>query len=244
MLPPHREFNLKIELEEGATPPPGRLYSLSPFELNTLWEFIDKNLSTSFICPTSSSLAAPVLFVKKKDGSLQLCVDYRGLNKLTRKDRYPLPLISNLLDSPSHAKIYTKIDLRHVYHLVRIADGDEWKTAFRTCYGSYEWLVMPFGLTNAPSAFQRFMNMIFADMLDVCIVVYLDNILIYSDNKEDHRKHVREVLRRLRKHGLYAKPEKCEFHSESVEYLRYCLAPSGLTMAQNKIQTICDWPEP
>ena len=111
-------------------------------------------------------------------------------------------------------------------------------------YGSYEWLVMPFGLTNAPSAFQRFMNTIFADMLDVCVVVYLDDILIYSDNKEDHQKHVREVLRCLQKHSLYAKPEKCEFHSESMEYLRYCLAPSGLTMAQNKIQTICDWPEP
>ena len=244
VLPPHREFDLKIELEEGATPPPGRLYSLSPFELNTLQEFINENLSTSFIHPTSSSLAAPVLFVKKKDGSLRLWVDYRGLNKLTRKDCYPLPLISNLLDSPSRAKVYTKIDLRHAYHLGCIADGDKWKTTFRTHYGPYEWLVMPFGLTNAPSAFQRFMNMIFADMLDVCIVAYLDNILIYLDNKEDHRKHVWEVLRHLRKHGLYAKPEKCEFHLESMEYLRYCLAPSGLTMAQSKIQTICDWPEP
>src|SRR5438128_3606794 len=144
VLPPHRDFDLKIELEDGATPPPGRLYSLSPFELNTLREFIDENLSTGFIRPTSSSLAAPVLFVKKKDGSLRLCVDYRGLNKLTRKDHYPLPLISDLLDSPSCAKVYTKIDLRHAYHLVRIALGDEWKTAFRTRYGSYEWLVMPF----------------------------------------------------------------------------------------------------
>ena len=238
------EFNLTIELEKGATPPPGRLCSLSPFELNTLREFTDENLSTGFIRPTSSSLAAPVLFVKKKDGSLQLCVDYQGLNKLTQKDRYPLPLIFDLLDFLSHAKVYTKIDLRHAYHLVCIADGDEWKTAFRMCYGSYEWLMMPFGLTNAPSAFQRFMNMIFADMLDVCVVVYLDDILIYSDNKEDQRKHVQEVLRHLRKHGLYAKPKKCEFHLESMEYLGYCLAPSGLMMAQNKIQTICDWPEP
>ena len=198
VLPPHREFNLKIELEEGATPPPGRLYSLSPFELNTLREFIDENLSTGFICPTSSSLATPVLFVKKKDSSLRLCVDYQGLNKLTQKDCYPLPLISDLLDSPSCTKIYTKSDLQHVYHLVHIADGDEWKTTFRTRYGSYEWLVMPFGLTNAPSAFQRFMNTIFADMLNVCVVVYLNDILIYLDNKEDHRKHIREVLRHLR----------------------------------------------
>ena len=148
------------------------------------------------------------------------------------------------MDFPSRAKVYTKIELWHAYHLVHIADGDEWKSTFPTRYGSYEWLVMPFGLTNAPSAFQRFMNTIFADMLDVCVVVYLDDILIYSDNKEDHRKHVQEVLHCLRKHGLYAKPKKCEFHLESVEYLGYCLAPSGLTMAQNKIQTICDWPEP
>ena len=204
-LPPHRDFNLKIELEEGASPPPGRLYSLSPFELDALRKFIDKNLSTGFIRPTSSSHAAPVLFVKKKDGSLRLCVDYRGLNKLTKKDCYLLLLIADLLDSPSRAKVYSKIDLRHAYHLVCIADGDEWKTAFRTRYGSYEWLVMPFGLMNAPSTFQRFVNTVFADMLDITVIVYLDDILIYSDNLEDHKKHVREVLRRLRKHGLYAK---------------------------------------
>ena len=123
-----------------------------------------------------------------------------------------------------------------MYHLIR--DGNEWKTAFHTCYGSYEWLVMPFSLTNTPLTFQRFMNTIFTDMRNVCVVVYLDDILIYSDNKEDHQKHVWEVLRCLRKHGLYAKPEKCEFHLESMEYLGYRLAPSGLMMAQNKIQTI------
>ena len=153
-LPPHRDFDLKIELEEGASPPPGRLYSLSLFELDALRKFIDKNLSTGFIHPTLSSHTAPILFVKKKDGSLCLCVDYRDLNKLTKKDRYPLPLITDLLDSPSRAKVYSKIDLRHTYHLIRIADGNEWKTTFCTRYGSYEWLVMPFGLTNAPSAFQ------------------------------------------------------------------------------------------
>ena len=173
-----------------------------------------------------------MLFVKKKDGSLQLCIDYRGLNKISKKDRYPLPLISNLLDSPSQAKVYTKIDLRHAYHLVRIVKGDEWKTAFQTCYSSYEWQVMPFSLTNAPAAFQRFVNSVFADMLDVCVVVYLDDILIYSDNMEDHIEHVREVLWRLCQHKLFAKPEKCEFHSDSVEYLRYLLSPNGLTMSQ------------
>ena len=149
VLAPNREYDLTIELEEGANLPPGRLYSLSPVKLETLRAFIDENLCFGFIRPTSSSHAAPVLFVKKKDGSLQLCVDYQGLNKISKKDRYPLPLISNLLDSPGQVKVYTKINRMHAYHLVRIAKGDEWKTAFWTRYGSYEWQVMPFGLTNA-----------------------------------------------------------------------------------------------
>ena len=206
--------------------------------------FIDENLNTGFICPTTSSHAAPVLFVKKKDGSLQLCVDFRGLNKITKKDRYPLPLISNLLDSPSHAKIYSKIDLQHAYHLVRIAPGNEWKTAFRMRYGSYEWLVMPFSLTNAPAAFQHFVNTVFTDMLNICIIVYLNDILIYSEDMESHQQHIQEVLRHLRLHGLFAKLEKCEFHLDSVEYLGYCLSQQGLTMSPDKIQTISNWPEP
>src|SRR6266704_7141889 len=125
---------------------------------------------------------APVLFICKKDGSLCLCIDFRGLNKITKKDRYPLPCILDLLDAPSCAKVYTKLDLQHAYHLVRIAAGDEWKTSFHTCYGSYEWLVMPFSLMNAPVAFQRFINMIFTDLLDISLVVYLDNILTYSED--------------------------------------------------------------
>jgi len=182
--------------------------------------------------------------VKKKDGSLQLCIDFRGLNKITKKDQYLLPLISNLLDSSRKARIYTKIDLQHAYHLVRIAKGDEWKTAFRTRYGAFEWSVMPFGLTNAPATFQRFMNDVFSNLLDMCIVVYLDDILIYSDDITQHRKHVKEVLKRLRKAGLYVKAEKYEFHSDSVEYLGYILSPSGLTMSDAKVKTIQKWPEP
>jgi hypothetical protein len=243
-LAPHRPIDLKIELEEGVQPPPGRMYSLSQSELRTLREFIDEHLALGFIRSSKSPHAAPVLFVKKKDGSLRLCVDFRGLNKITKKDRYPLPLVSDLLDSPGKARLYTKIDLRHAYHLVRITEGDEWKTAFRTRYGSFEWLVMPFGLTNAPAAFQRHMNDIFNDMLDVNVVIYLDDILIYSDNPEEHRIHVCEVLRRLRAHGLFAKADKCEFSKTSVEYLGYILSPDGLSMDKNKVQTILDWPEP
>ena len=243
-LAPHRPYDLKIELEENSSIPPGPIYSLSAVEQQALRTFLDENLNSGFIRQSSSPHGAPVLFVKKKDGSLRLCVDFRALNAITKKDRYPLPLISDLLDSPKKARIYTKIDLRHAYHLVRITEGDEWKTSFRTKYGAFEWLVMPFGLTNAPAAFQRFMNDIFQDLLDVYVVVYLDDILIYSDTPEAHRKHVREVLRRLRKHGLYARPDKCEFHSETVEYLGYILSPEGLTMSSDKIKTILDWPTP
>jgi Reverse transcriptase (RNA-dependent DNA polymerase) len=241
-LPAHRPYDLKID--EGAEPPPGRMYSLSSSETLALREFLDENLRIGFIRPSTSAHGAPILFVKKKDGSLRLCVDYRGLNKLTKKDRYPLPLISDLLDAPGKARIYTKIDLRHAYHLVRIADGDEPKTMFRTRYGSFEWLVMPFGLSNAPAVFQRFMNDVFSDMVDVCVVVYLDDILIYSNDTASHKKHVKEVLRRLRKHGLYARTDKCEFHTEWVEYLGYVLSSEGLSMAADKVKVIQDWPEP
>ena len=152
-LPPHCPYDLKINLEESAQPPVSLIYSLSASEQEALKEFIEENLNTGFIQPISSLHGAPVLFVKKKDGSLRLCVNFRGLNCISKKDRYPLPLISDLLDSPRKAQVYSKIDLRHAYHLVCIADGDEWKTAFRTRYESFEWSVMPFGLTNAPVAF-------------------------------------------------------------------------------------------
>jgi len=192
----------------------------------------------------SSPHGALVLFVKKKDRSLRLCVDFCGLNRIMKKDRYPLSLISDLLDSPHKARIYTKIDLQHAYHLVCIAEGDEWKTAFCTCYGAFEWSVMPFRLTNALAAFQHFMNDVFSDLLDVCVVVYLDDILIYSNDIMQHWSHVKEVLKQLRKVGLYVKAEKCEFHLDSVEYLDYVLSPSGLTMSNAKVKTIQEWPEP
>jgi len=161
-----------------------------------------------------------------------------------KKDRYPLSLISNLLDSPCKACIYTKIDFWHAYHLVCIAEGDKWKTTFCTCYGAFKWLVMLFGLTNAPATFQCFINNIFSDLLDVCIVVYLDNILIYSDDITQHQSHVKEVLKWLWKAGLYTKAEKCEFHSDSIKYLGYVLSLSSLTMSDAKVKTIQEWLEP
>ena len=190
VLAEHRPYDLKITLEDGASPPLGPIYLLSQEELLALRKFIDENTATGFIRPSRSPHGAPVLFIRKKDGSLRLCCDFRGINRVSKKDRYPLPLINDLLDAPHKARIYTKIDLRHAYHLVRIADGDEWKTTFRTRYGSFEWLVMPEGLTNALAGFQRFMNDIFTDMIDISVVVYLDDILVYSNDPKQHSAHV------------------------------------------------------
>ena len=151
-------------------PPQPPIYSLLNSKLGALQEFIDEHLNIGFIWPSRSSHGTPILFVKKKDGSLRLCVDFRSLNKVTKKDHYPLPLIMDLLDTPQKARIYTKINLQHAYHLVQIAKGNKWKMVFLTCYGSFEWLVMPFGLTNGPVAFQQFMNDIFRDLLDQWVV--------------------------------------------------------------------------
>jgi hypothetical protein len=189
-LPPHRPYDHRIHLIEGSTPPYGPIYSLSETELKQLRDYLDDHLAKGFIRPSKSPAASPILFALKKDGNLRLCVDYRKLNAITKKDRYPLPLLTDLLDRLRDASIYTKIDLRGAYNLLRIAEGDEWKTAFRTRYGSYEYLVMPFGLTNAPASFQRFMNDHFRDMTDQFVVIYLDDILIYSPDEAKHIQHV------------------------------------------------------
>jgi Reverse transcriptase (RNA-dependent DNA polymerase) len=217
-LSPHRDCDLKINIDDRAKISVGPIYPLSEFELKTLWEFIDENLKTGFIRPSNSPFGTPVLFIKKKDGSLWLCVDFQWLNAITWKDKYPLLLTSELLDTPNRAKVFTKIDLKHAYHLIWIATRDEWKTAFHTRYRSFEWLVMPFGLTNVPGGFQRFLNGIFSVLLDVYVIIYLDDILIFSGNKDDHFQHVSKVLKQLPKHGLYANGKKCDFHSESIDY--------------------------
>lgn len=244
MLPQHRPYDCAIELQEGAQPPFGPIYGLSQNELAALREYLDENLAKNFIRHSKSPAGAPILFVKKKDGSLRMCVDYRGLNKITIKNRYPLPLISGLLDQLGAAKIYTKIDLRGAYNLVRIKEGDEWKTAFRTRYGHFEYNVMPFGLTNAPAIFQHLMNDIFREYLDDFVVCYLDDILIFSKNEEDHKTHVRLVLQKLRDAGLYAKLEKCVFHQPQVEFLGYIISGEGLSMDPKKIQTVINWKAP
>jgi hypothetical protein len=176
-----------------------------------------------------------VLFVKKKDGSLRLCVDYRNLNSITVKNKYPLPLINDLLDRLSHAKVFSKIDLRGAYNLLRIKEGEEWKTAFRTFMGMFEYLVMPFGLTNAPASFQHLMNYIFR-MLEGrnFVIVFLDDILIFSSDPREHEGHVREVLEKLQENKLYAKLSKCEFSTQSTEFLGYMVTPKELGCHQTK----------
>ena len=217
MLPQHRPYDCGIDLQEGTQPPFGPIYSLSQNELTALWDYLDENLSKNFIRHSKSPAGAPILFVKNKDGSLRMCVDYRGLNKITVKNRYSLPLISGLFDQLTQAKIYTKIELRRAYNLVRIKTSDEWKTAFRTRYGYFEYNVMPFGLINAPTIFQHLMNDVFREFLDHFVVVYLDDILVFSKNEKDHEKHVWLVLKKLRFTGLNAKLEKCVFHQPQVE---------------------------
>jgi len=168
-------------------------------------------------------------------------VDYRGLNKITKKNRYPLPLISGLLDRLCTKKIFTKLDFRGAYNLLRIRPGDEWKTTFCTRYGHFEYTVMPFGLTNAPAVFQHLMNDIFREYMDEFVMVYLDDILIFSKDQETHDKHVGLVLATLRKHGLYAKMEKCEFDKSSVAFLDYVISPDGIFMDKSKVETIQCW---
>jgi hypothetical protein len=217
---------------------------MSAVELDTLRAYLDEMLAKGFIRTSTSPGGAPVLFAKKKDGSLRLCVDYRKLNSVTRKNRYPLPLISNLIDRLQSAKIYTKFDLRAGFNNIRIAPGDEWKTAFRTRYGAFEYLVMPFGLTNAPATLQLFMNDIFLDMMDIFVLVYLDDILIFSGDLASHRLHVRQVLNRLRKYELHVKPEKSIFHTNTIEFLGFIVSPSGIAMDPAKTDAISRWPVP
>ena len=192
ILPEHGEHDHAIDLiDETKAPPYGPIYNLSESELAVLRAYIDLHLKTGFIRPSKSPAGAPILFAKKPDGGLRLCVDYRGLNNLTIKNRYPLPLVGESLDRLGRAQKFSKIDLTWAYNRVRIKRGDEWKTAFRTRYGHYEYCVLPFGLSNAPATFQAYINSILAENLDVFVIVYLDDILIYSENPRDHVNHVR-----------------------------------------------------
>ena len=243
-LPPHRPYDCAINLRPGASLPSSRLYSLSLPEKAAMDEYISESLAAGLIRPSSSQVAAGFFFVKKKDGGLRPCIDYRQLNDITVKNKYPLPLMSSTLEPLTQATVFTKLDLRNAYHLVRIRKGDEWKTAFKTPRGHYEYLVMPFGLTNAPAVFQALMNDVLRDMLDQFVVVYLDDILIFSRSLEEHVQHVRLVLERLLRNRLFVKAEKCLFHSESVDYLGFIVERGKTRADPRKIKAVVEWPDP
>ena len=239
-LPEYTRINdHAIELVEGQQPPYGPIYSRGSVELETLKAYIETNLANGFIRPSKSPAGAPILFDRKSDGSLRLCVDYRGLNNLTIKNRYPLPLIGESLDRLGRAKRFTQLDLTSAYHRMRIREGDEWKTAFRTRYGHFEYQVMPFGLTNAPASFQGYINKILAEKLDIFVIVYLDDILIYTDDDGDgHVLAVRWVLEQLRKFSLFANLKKCRFHQEEVWFLGYVVYSKGICMEDERIEAV------
>ncbi|KAJ3707632.1 hypothetical protein LUZ61_011337 [Rhynchospora tenuis] len=243
-LPPEREIEFPIDLLPGTTPISKAPYRMAPAELKELKVQLEDLLDKGFIQPSSSPWGAPVLFVLKKDGTLRLCIDYRELNKVTVKNRYPLPRIDDLFDQLQGSAVYSKIDLRSGYHQLRIRPSDVEKTAFLTRYGHYEYLVMPFGLTNAPAAFMDLMNRVFHDLLDSCVVVFIDDILIYSKTKEEHENHLRMVLERLREHKLFAKLSKCEFWLAQISFLGHIVSGKGLAVDPDKIKAATEWKPP
>jgi hypothetical protein len=244
MLPEHGDADHAIELLPGTEPPYGPLYALSEKELHVLRDYLLENLASGRVRESISQAGAPVLFVPKRDGSLRLCVDYRGLNAITMKNRCPLPLIEETLDRLVGAAYFTKLNLKDAYRRVRIRKGDEWKTAFRTRYGHFEYAVIPFGLANAPATFQTLINKALRGLVDHICVVYLDDILIYSKTREEHWDFVKQVLERLRQFKLYAKLSKCCFMTTSVEFLGYIISDHGISMDPSRVDSIRTWPEP
>ena len=227
-LPPQRKIEFTIDVVSGATPTSITPYRMAPLELKEWKLQLQELLEKGFIRPSVSPWGAPVLFVKKKDDTLRLCIDYRQLNKLTVKNKYPLPRIDDLFDQLKGASIFLKIDLRSGYHQLRIKEVDVHKTTFRTRYGHYEFLIMPFGLTNAPAAFMDLMNCVFRPYVDQFFVVFIDDILVYSKDRENHDTHLQVVLETLRKKQLYAKLNKCEFWLNEVSFLGHIVSKEGI----------------
>ncbi|GKA27538.1 putative reverse transcriptase domain-containing protein [Tanacetum coccineum] len=243
-LPPTRQVEFQIDLVPGAAPVARAPYRLAPSEMKELSEQLKELSDKGFIRPSSSPWGAPVLFVKKKDGSFRMCIDYRELNKLTVKNRYPLPRIDDLFDQLQGSSVYSKIDLRSGYHQLRVREEDISKTAFRTRYGHYEFQVMPFGLTNAPAVFMDLMNRVCKPYLDKFVIVFIDDILIYSKNKEEHEEHLKQILELLKKEELYAKFSKCEFWIPKVQFLGHVIDSEGIHVDPAKIESIKDWTSP
>lgn len=244
-LPERKPYDHAIELVPNYQAFHSRVYPLSPNEQVALDEFLEEQKKKGYIRESKSPMSSPFFFVKKKDGTLRPVQDYRRLNEITVKNRYPLPIISQLIDALKNAKFFTKLDIRWGYNNVRIKEGDEWKAAFVTNRGLWEPLVMFFGLTGSPSTFQAMMNEIFKDLIvKGKVAIYLDDILIYTNDLEEHRAIVKEVLRRLEEHDLFLKPEKCEFEKPEVEYLGLIISHNCVKMDPVKVKAIKEWPVP
>jgi len=243
-LPAHGDQDVTIDLEPGKQPPSGKLYPLSLDEPQLLKEYLDEMLKNGKTRPSKSSAGAPIFFVKLANGKLRIVVDYRGLNAITIKDKYPLPLMTTLMEQGGRSQIFSKLDLKLGFKLLLIAEGYEWKTAFKTRYGLYEYTVMPFGLTNAPSVFQQHLNNILAEKIDQGVVVYIDDILIYSKKEEEHIELVRWVLQKLTENNLCINIDKCLFHLPEVEFVGFQVGKQGIQMRQKKVEDIVNWPAP
>ncbi|GJY43752.1 putative nucleotidyltransferase, ribonuclease H [Tanacetum coccineum] len=243
-LPPLWEIKFRIELTFEETPVAKSPYRLAPSELEELSGQLKELQDKGFIRPSLSPWGAPILFVKKKDGSFRMCIDYRELNKLTVKNRYPLPRIDDLFDQLQGSQFFSKIDLRSGYHQLRVHEDDIPKTAFRTRYGHFEFTVMPFGLTNAPAIFMDLMNRVCRPYLDKFVIVFIDDILIYSKTQEEHVEHLRLVLELLKKEKLYAKFSKCEFWLREVQFLGHVINGNGIHVDPSKIEAVKNWKAP
>jgi hypothetical protein len=243
-MPPDRDIEFVIELQPGTAPISKRPYRMPSNELAKLKIQLQDLLDKGYIRPSASPWGCPALFVKKKDNSLRLCVDYRPLNAVTIKNKYPLPRIDILFDQLGGAKVFSKIDLHSGYHQIMIRSNDIPKIVFSTRYGLYEYLVISFGLTNAAAYFMYLMNFVFMQELDQFIVVFIDDILIYSKNLKDHAKHLHVVLQRLRDHHLYAKFSKCEFWLDTIKFLGHTISSDCISVDPSKVQEVLDWKPP
>jgi hypothetical protein len=243
-MPPDRDIEFAIELQPGTAPISKRPYRMPPAKLAELKKQLQELLDKGFIHPSTSPWGCPALFVKKKDESLRLCVDYRPLNAATIKNKYPLPRIDVLFDQLVGAKVFSKIDLRSGYHQIKIRASDIPKITFSTRYGLYVYLVMSFGLTNAPAYFMYLMNSVFMPELDKFVVVFIDDILVYSKNEDEHIEHLHIVLQRLRDHHLYAKLSKCDFWLREIKFLGHTISQDGISVDPEKVQEVMNWKPP